>query len=194
MFHAVSQMPADDDELASPGIGSQVLPMFSESRFSNSIDSNTSRGSAGAPTSREGSATVTPSEGGLPRARRGRRELRSRRRSVEMTAMSQSFAGPDADGGTDDPGTFRWDATVGEDNGEGGVAEESSGDQGGGDDEMDVKPRGSIPIGPLRRKRVKLRFRPPPRDLENMSSAARPWYIVVPDSRTHQLLDHLGEE
>lgn len=183
MFHAVSQIGADDDDLISPGIESTTLPMFRES----GPTSKRSRGGGNRVAPR--GAVVGPREG-MPPLRHGKRDLRSRRSaSIEMTATNQKFTAPVASSSCfEDPGTFRWDRTATAENTEHHDDERTTEDD-RGDDE--VQPRG---VGlPLRQRRPGMRFRPPPPELEN-NSARKPWYIIVPDSRTHQLLDHLGEE
>lgn len=181
MFHMVSQIGADDDDLISTGVGSTALPMFRESGPS-------SRRTLG--TSRVATTPVAASPEDMPPIRHGKRDIRSRRSAnVEMTTISQKFMPMDAAEAFEDPGTFRWDGTATTANASAHHGDEDNMED-RGDDE--VQPRG---VGlPLRRKRAKMRYRQPPPELSNASSASRPWYIMVPESRTHQLFDHLGEE
>lgn len=101
------------------------------------------------------------------------------------------FSGPDVlQDVTGEPGIFRWSSSV-VDTSSGLEEEDQGGEDGGGDIDEEVHPRG---IGmPLRRKRMHMRFRSVPRDMESVSAVGNPWYIIVPESRMHQIFDHLGE-
>lgn len=122
-------------------------------------------------------------------------------------SRKKNFAGPD-DGGFAEAGTFRWDATVAD---AATVQQEDTDDK--EDDEEDEEvgvataaavvggvPRlGAGGVGGLgsrrRRRRGKVRSAPLPGgvgDLEEVRRA-KPWYVIMPESRTHQIFDHLGE-
>lgn len=214
MVQAASQLLVDEEEVFSSGVGNLSLPMFHESASiaggasphngnngnvgssSNITHANGSRLTPASPraivssASGAGPSSSSSSSSSLA-ARPGRRELRSRRQGIEMTAITKTFSGPDTlQGVMGEPGTFRWDSSV-EGTSAGLEAEDQGGDDSGGGIGEEMQPRG---IGmPLRRKRTNMRFRPVPRDLEIVSSVRNPWYIIVPESRTHQVFDHLGE-
>lgn len=143
-------------------------------------------------------ATASSSSGGIAGPTAGgagrsasHRALRSRRSSgIEMRAIGggdhqPKFAGPD-DSGFGEGGIFTWDATVA-----GGGAHEEGDDK----DEDEGVPQ-AVRRGGRRGGRVKLRF--PPEAGEGAGhirglSAEKPWYVILPESRTHQVFDHVGE-
>lgn len=206
MFHTVNQFPgAEEEESLSPGTGTSNLPMFREASFSalrkSSTSNNTSSGAC--PLSTQSSNFVTPatassSSGGIAGPTAGgagrsasHRALRSRRSGgIEMRAIGggdhqPTFAGPDHSG-FGEGGLFRWDATVA-----GGGAHEEGDDK----DEDEGVPQ-SVRRGGRRGDREKLRF--PPAAGEGAGhirgpSAEKPWYVILPESRTHQVFDHVGE-
>lgn len=215
MFHAVNQISVDDegDDLASPssrapgdGRDNPRLPMFREpsnlpnvisgaspQQHDNSSSDHNRNGSLRESTLTAASGAAAGSGRGAP-ARRDR-HLRSRRTSIEMTAMkASSFAGPDVVqlGDTTEPGTFRWNSSVADASGE-GLEEGGEGEVGDMAGEI-MQPRGiGIPLR-SRNKRAKARFRPLAADvLDGAPQSPRSWFIIVPESRTHQVFDHLGE-
>lgn len=215
MFHAVNQISVDDegDDLTSPSSrapggerDNPRLPMFREPSNLSSIiggaspqqhDNNSSNhdrnGSLREPPLTATSGAAAGSGRGTPVRREHR--LRSRRTNIEMTAMkASSFAGPDVVqlGDTTEPGTFRWDSAVADSSGE-GLEGDGDGEVGEIAGEV-MQPRGiGMPLR-SRNKRAKMRFRPLPADvLDGAPHSRRPWYIIVPESRTHQIFDHLGE-
>lgn len=119
-----------------------------------------------------------------------------------------AFAGPDGvnAGGFAEAGTFRWDATV---------ADAATAQQDGlGEDEMELEEGGGgsgsrrdsrgggRALGGGRRggngmRRSKVALSPPMSgDMADIALAARyhkPWFIITPESKIHQILDHLGE-
>ncbi|CAM9812112.1 unnamed protein product, partial [Ectocarpus fasciculatus] len=137
----------------------------------------------------------------------------SHHRPGAAAAAAAAFAGPDGlDAGFADPGTFRWDATVadaataqqGEDGSEcdGGGGEEGGGGGegasggGGGGGGTGRRRRGKG----VRRSNGKLAAVGSSRsgggDMIDIALAARHqsvWYIITPESKTHQIFDHIGD-
>lgn len=204
MFQAVSQVAAEeDDDPMSLDTGIPAFPMFEESPKAASGNSGGSKLSRGKSSRLASSRTVSGHRAASPTAivsgrggpslaaRHTRNDLRNRRSSsIEM----KTFAGPDPlqNGFDERPGTYRWDSTVADSSSEVPEGEGESGDGGGTDGNSEVmQPRG---IGmPLRRKRTKMRFRPPPRPLDGGMLPGRPWFVIIPESKTHQVFDHVGE-
>ncbi len=133
-------------------------------------------------------------------------------------ASPVAFAGPDGldTGSFAEAGTFRWDAAVAdaataqqdEMAGEGALEEdEGGGDGGGGGDSrrsggLDGGGGSSRRGGGMGvRRSGKLAVAPPlllSGEMTEMALATRyprpkPWYIITPESKTHQIFDHLGE-
>ncbi|CAM9948823.1 unnamed protein product [Scytosiphon promiscuus] len=131
-------------------------------------------------------------------------------------SAAAAFSGPDGvdGGGFAEAGTFRWDATVadaataqqdglGEDGleqeevaGSGGVGRRRRGrvgGGGGGEGGSGGNRRGGMGM----RRNGKLALSPPMSgDMADIALAARyrkPWYIITPESKTHQILDHIGD-
>lgn len=157
--------------------------------------------------------------GGGAAARRRRsgqlKDLTGGRAAVTSTASPSgsnhpvvAFAGPDGvdAGGFAEAGTFRWDATVADAAtaqqdglGEDGMEEEG----GGGSGSNSRRSRaGGTGAGGSRRgvrglRRGKLALSPPMSgDMADIAHAARyhkPWYIITPESKMHQIFDHTGE-
>ncbi|CAM9795540.1 unnamed protein product, partial [Ectocarpus sp. 12 AP-2014] len=134
--------------------------------------------------------------------------------SHNRSGAATAFAGPDGmDAGFADPGTFRWDATVadaataqGEDGSEGDEEEEEEEEEEGGDG---VSRRDGRVAGTGSRRRGKgvrrsssgkLAAVNPSRsgggDMMDIALAVRHqsvWYIITPESKTHQIFDHIGD-
>lgn len=208
MFHAVNQMPgAEEEDALSPSRGACSAPMFRESSARKLTSANSRAGSGGGiPSQRSSSSNansmipaMTPAAG----AGGGTRRAAPRRRrsgAIEMRAVNSSpaaFAGPDGlEVGSAEAGTFRWDATVAE---AATVQQERAEDK---EDEAGVgrqRPLGLRSVLGMRRAK----HRSPPSTLDAAGAGdvgdavggdeRRPWFIIVPESRTYQIFDHLGE-
>lgn len=207
MFHTVSQFQgAEEEESLSPGTGTSNLPMFREATSSSLRKSSTSdnphhstqQGSnnnlvAPATASSSSSVNAGPIAGGVGRSA-PHRVLRSRRSAgIEMRAIvggggdhQPTFAGPD-DSGFGEGGLFRWDATVAD-----GTHEE-----GGDKEECEGVPESARRSGRRGGGRMKLRF--PLAGREGAGghirgrSEEKPWYVILPESRAHQVFDHVGK-
>lgn len=134
-------------------------------------------------------------------------------------ASPVGFAKPDgldAAGSFAEAGTFRWDATVAdaataqqdEMSAEEGLEEDGGGGGNGGSDNRRSGMDGGVGGGGGSRRggggmgvrrSGKLALSPPlSGDMVDMAVAPRypgrkPWYIITPESKTHQIFDHLGE-
>lgn len=124
-------------------------------------------------------------------------------------SAAAAFSGPDGldAGGFTEAGTFRWDATVADAAiaqqdglGEDGLEqEEGSGSNGGGRRRRTKAGSGggSRPEGMGMSRSGKLALSPLiSGDMGDIGLAAqyrKPWYIITPESNTHQILDHIGE-
>lgn len=208
MFHAVNQMPGaeEEDTLSSPARGASSAPMFRESSARKITAANGRAGRGGGIPSQRSSNTNTNSliPAMAPAAGAGggtRRAAPRRRRSgaIEMRAINSpaAFAGPDGlEVGSAEAGTFRWDATVAE---AATVQQERAEDK---EDEAGVsrqRPLGLRSVLGIRRAK----HRSPPSTLDAAGAGdvgdvgggdeRRPWFIIVPESRTYQIFDHLGE-
>ncbi|CAM9341876.1 unnamed protein product [Hapterophycus canaliculatus] len=125
-------------------------------------------------------------------------------------SAAAAFSGPDGldGGGFAEAGTFRWDATVADAAtaqqdglGEDGLEQEEGTGSGGGGRRrrsragggVGASQRGSMGM----RRSGKLVLSPPMSgDIADISIAAqyrKPWYIITPESKTHQILDHIGD-
>ena len=118
-----------------------------------------------------------------------------------------AFAGPDGvdTGSFAEAGTFRWDATIADAAtaqqdglGEDGLEQ----DEGSGSGSRRSSRTGERVVGGSRRggsylRRGKIAASPPlSGDMADIALTARyskPWYIITPESKMHQILDHLGE-
>ena len=182
-------------------------------------DATTAAG-GGAPMSLEMRPIHRSGSGAAPRRRRsGQLKDISGGRAVVTTASPNStsnhnpavaFAGPDGvdTGSFAEAGTFRWDATVADaaTAQQDGLGEDDMGHEegGGGGSSSRRNSRGSGRTlgGGSRRggsgmRRSKIALSPPlSGDMADMALAARyhkPWFIITPESKIHQILDHLGE-
>ncbi|CAM9544189.1 unnamed protein product [Pylaiella littoralis] len=132
-----------------------------------------------------------------------------------------AFAGPDGldtDGGFGHAGTFRWDATVADaataqqdeladdEEEEHALEREEGGGSGGGGSGRGsrsgsrVGPAGgggalggSWSGGDMKRKRSGRGPLLCSRDLNELVRSGRPWYIMKPESKIHQMVDHFGD-
>lgn len=215
MFHAVNQMPGaeeDDDDIISPGVRASVVPMFHDSSLSKNNSSKIGRGEASrlsqgnnnSGTSANSMSSVIASVGGGvadggPVVRVGARRapwraLRSRRGgggAIEMSTVNnhQAFAGPDGlDSGFAEGGTFRWNATVA-DAATGQEEEMDDKEEEGAGLQEQVGGRGAL-AGRCWRL---LRSPPTAGEMGSVRGRRKPWYVMMPESRMHQVFDHLGE-
>ena len=207
MFHAVNQMPgAEEEDTLSPSRGASSAPMFRESSARKlSAANGRARPGGGIPSQRSGNSSTNsliPAMAPAAGAGGGTHRAAPRRRrsgAIEMRAVSSpaAFAGPDGlEIGPAEAGTFRWDATV---------AEAATAQQERAEDKEDEagagrqRPLGLRSVLGLRRAK----HRSPPSTLDAVGvgevgdvgagDERRPWYVIVPESRTYQIFDHLGE-
>lgn len=161
---------------------------------------------------------MRPLGGAAPRRRRsGQLKDITSGRAVVTSTISPSntnhpvvaFAGPDGvdTGGFAEAGTFRWDATLADAAtaqqdglGEDGMEQEEGG--GGSGSGRSSRTGGRGVVGGSRRgvsglRRGKLALSPPlSGDMADIALEARyhkPWYVITPESKMHQIFDHLGE-
>eukprot|EP00903_Cladosiphon_okamuranus_P007630 g7399.t1 len=181
----------------------------------------TAGGAGGAPTGALEMRPIHHAAGGGGAAARRRRsgqlkDITGGRAVVTTTSSpnttakhpAAAFAGPDGvdTAGFADAGTFRWDATVADtataqqdEQGEDGMEQEEGGGGSGGRRNSSSGRRG---LGGGRRggsgmRRSKVALSPPlSDDMADIALAPRyrkPWFIITPESRIHQILDHLGD-
>lgn len=208
MFHAVNQMPgAEEEDVLSPSRAAISAPMFRESSARKLTTANGRAGpvEGGTASQRSSNSSTNSLLPAMPHAAGARdsgtrRAAPRRRRSgaIEMRTVNNSpaaFAGPDGlEVGSAEAGTFRWDATV---------ADAASAQQERVEDKEEEAGAGrQRPLGlrsVLGMRRAKHRSPPSTVEAEDVGDVRggeerRPWFIIVPESRTYQIFDHLGEE
>ena len=209
MFHAVNQTPGEEEDDMLP----TALPMFRDSSVVRST-SVTSPGTGGRRSSQsnrgndpsvkgtsiQSAARVTASAavaagalGGTAatdrRAQRGSlRSRKSGRMEIEMRTVGggkehqPTFARPDGlDDGLVETGTYRWNATVAD-------AAEPEQDDFDCRDIGDASQRWKGSLSRWGKQRLAL-----PDELGDIGPRRKPWFVILPESRMHQLFDHLGE-
>lgn len=209
MFHAVNQMPgAEEEDILSPSRGASSAPMFRESSSRKLTAANGRPGPGGgiasqcSSNSNSNTNSLIPAMAPAAGAGGGTRRAAPRRRrsgAIEMRAVNSpaAFSGPDGlEVGSAEAGTFRWDATV---------ADAATAQQERAEDKEDEagvgrhRPLGLRSVLGMRRAK----HRSPPSTLDAAGAGnigdveggdeRRSWFVIVPESRTYQIFDHLGE-
>lgn len=207
----------EDDGILSPA---KALPMFRDSSLdtagsisrgagvgrtslgrSNSNSSSNNNTTSSTSTAVSSTSSDSGKLPGISRRAPRRAALRSRKGgAIELGAVNlqTTFVGPDGlDRGFPETGTFRWDSTVAD---AAASPQEDLSDQGGDVGAVQKQQKkqqlGGIQGIIARRKRRHLKLKSPPTtemvDMEVME--LKPWFVILPESKAHQIFDHLGEK